>query len=74
MEKKEYNGLAVEVILFGTDTIETGLVAESGCRLGSVQYYTEDGNGNPMPMGVCWVKETNTYSLDWDEPAGDYTP
>ena len=74
MEKKEYNGLAVEVISFGSDAIETGLIKESGCRLASVQYYTEDGNGVSMPVGVCWIKETNTYSFDWDEPVGDYIP
>ena len=74
MEKKEYNGLAVEVILLGTDSIETGLVPESRCYLGAVQYYTEDGNGNPMPLGVCWIRENNTYSLDWAEYTGDFYP
>ena len=72
MEKKAYNGLAAEVISFGTDAIETGLIRESGCRLGSVQYYTEDEDGNALPIGVCWDKTHQEYSLDWDDPVGDY--
>lgn len=74
MEKKMYNGLAVDIISFGADCIETGLVSESGCKLGSVQYYTEDEQGNALPMGVCWDKTAQEYSLDWDEPVGDYYP
>lgn len=74
MEKKTYNGLAAEVISFGKDDIETGVIAESGCRLGSVQYYTEKMDGTPAPMGVCWDETNHEYSLDWDEPVGDYYP
>jgi len=57
MEKKTYNGLAVDFISFGKDAIETGLeIYVSGCYLGSVSFHTSDGDGNSMPMGVCWVQ------------------
>ena len=74
LEKKKYSGLDVEVILFGTDTIETTLLAESGCYLGSVQFYTTDGENRPMPIGVCWVQETGKYSFVWAEYRGDFIP
>lgn len=75
MEKKTYKGLAVDVISFGADTIETGhVVAVSGCYLGSVQYYTEAMDGTPAPMGMCWSPDDHTYSLDWAEYRGDYIP
>ena len=74
MDKKPYSGLSAEIISFDAASIETGLVAESGCRLGSVQYYNEDEYGAQLPMGVCWVAASNTYSLDWLDPKGDYIP
>lgn len=71
MKRKEYSGLEAEVILFGDKDINTvELWHYSGCYLGAVQFYTEDGNGNPMPLGVCW-QENGEYSLDWEEYSGD---
>lgn len=74
MKKKEYNGLAADIISFGMGDIETGLVAESGCKLGSVQYYTEDDDGHSLPIGVCWDRTNKEYSLEWDTWTGDYVP
>lgn len=71
MKRKEYSGLETEVILFGDNSINTvGVIAESGCYLGAVQFYTQDGDGNQMPVGVCWA-ENGEYSLDWEGPSGD---
>lgn len=69
MEKKEYKGLVAEVISFGINEIASQVVAESACYLGSVQYHTTDGNGNSMPIGVCWNDSTG-YSFDWAQPQG----
>lgn len=75
MNKKSYQGLEAEIISFGTEEINTvTVVAYSGCKLGAVSYYTEDGNGNPLPLGVCWESQgdgsTGGYSFDWETYSG----
>lgn len=74
MKKKIYPGLEAEKITFGDNDINTvSLWHYSGCYLGTVSLYTEDGEGRPLPWGVCWVKDQDTYSFHWAAYVGDIT-
>ena len=72
MEKKPYSGIAIEFIPYD-DSILTGQaysVADSGCKVGGVGFYTEDENDVPVPLGVCWYDDPGIIDFYWTGRGG----
>ena len=75
MEKKKYEGLAVEFISFGEGNINTTAIPDaSTCVLGAVTNFTSDENYDPVPLGQCWVPNPDFYGLDWKGQSGSFVP